>query len=634
MLTKFGIQRNLMGIVTLLMIAGMLLLTVILVVLQRQARQARNEQLASFFRELSRNSESSFEQMNAAVSKIIESEIDSIHSKQSEELVLHQKERAKQLAQLIASFVAPYLYRNDDAQIDDVCLSAAHDSDVGVLVIEDNDGYYFGGYYREDHPGLIRRLSPDGEPLPFGPDRIARTLTESHADSVYEERAPIYSPRDVTKQIGRVRLIMLDDRIIREARILEERADVLERRTLNSLSEKAISLSREQGGLMERTVQFFEHEGDRSDRLLNRATVVVILGVLLCSLTAIALLSARLLKPLQEATLFAANLGRGDLSRRMEPGSQYDARQLILALNAMADALDARGTETQDALAELRNVLSRVNHIADRLAAGAHAIAESSHNFTAGFADLGNALRGIVETMGEMERHSATNAENASRVTIMSEEALERAKEGREEMRAVTESMRVVTDVYARLTGMVKTIDDIAFQTNLLALNAAVEAAHAGRYGKGFSVVAEEVRTLSAHSSKAAAEARKEVALADQQMEEAMNRSRTTADVLTAISESTHEVSRAADTVRDSSNEQLHGVRLANANMERIAVIASQGIEEAQRIASTTAMLSEMAGQLNSLLDKSGYVKRRSSGNGNALLSEPGEGQEQSFRRH
>ncbi len=623
MLKKLSIQRSLMGIVGLLMIAGMVVLTVILVVMQRHAREERNAQLGAFFENISRSNHTSIAQMNAAVSQIIDAEIYSIQAKQGEDLVAHQRERATQLAQLIASFVAPYLFRNDDAQIDDVCRSAAYDSDIGVLLVEDDEGYYYGGYYREDHPDLIRRLSPDGEPLPFGPDRIARTLMEDHADSVYEERAPIYSPRDVTQRIGWVRLIMLNDRILREVDSLAQRAGVLQRETLSSLSREAQRLSSEQSALMQTTMQQFETLGEQADRRANRATVILILAVLLCSLTAIWLLSSRLLRPLQQATVFAASLGEGDLSRRMDPGDQYDARRLILALNAMADALEARGKETQGALAELRDVLSRVNDIADRLSAGSRDIAESSRGFTAGFADLGGALQGIAETMVEMERHSEQNADNASRVATMSEGAFTRARDGATEMRAVSDSMHVVSDLYARLTGMVKTIDDIAFQTNLLAINAAVEAAHAGRYGRGFSVVAEEVRTLSAHSARAAAEARNEVTLADQQMAEAMNRARMTSDALTAISESTQEVSQAVETVRNSSSEQLQGVRQANANMERIASIANQGVQEARRIATTTAMLSDMAAQLNSMLDSSVYIKRKATENAEPILLEP-----------
>ncbi len=610
MLGKLSIQRSLMGIVGLLMIVGMVVLAIILVFMQRNARQTRNEQLALLFQDISRSNNASLQQTDSAVRAIISSEIEIIQTKQSEELELHQRERATQLAELIASFVAPYLARNDDAQIDDVCRSAAYDSDIGVLVVEDNEGYYYGGYYREDHPGLVKRLSPDGEPLPFGPDRVARTLMEDHQTSVYEERAPIYSPRDVTQRIGWTRLIMLNDRIVREAEQLAERAEALQRETMHSLSTEAELQLRNQAELMDKTIKQFEQEGEQSDWRLNSTTGFVILGVLVCSLTAIALLSARLLKPLQEATVFAARLGEGDLSRRLEPSDQYDAKRLTLALNTMADALEARGKETQGALSELREVFSRVNRIAEQLGSSARDIADSSNSFTAGFADLGKALVEISGTMSEMERHSAENAENASRVSTMSEEAFARAREGSEEMRAATESMRIVTDVYARLTGMVKTIDDIAFQTNLLAINASVEAAHAGRFGRGFSVVADEVRTLSAHSAKAATDARNEVANADRQMEEAMTRSKLTADALTVISGSTQEVTQALDTVKSSSNEQLEGVRLANTNMDRIATIASQGIEEARRIATTTMMLSEMATQLSSLLYKSVYIKR------------------------
>ena len=253
----------------------------------------------------------------------------------------------------------------------------------------------------------------------------------------------------------------------------------------------------------------------------------------------------------------------------------------------------------------LTNGSAQINAASDQIASASRNLAEGATSQAASLEETSSAL----EEMASMTRQNADNAQKTNDTTM---ETARMVTDGAEAVNNMTVAMADISDKSEKVERIVKTIEDIAFQTNLLALNAAVEAAHAGRYGKGFSVVAEEVRTLSAHSSKAAAEARREVTLADQQMDAAVEKARNTAEVLAAISESTKDVSQAVDTVRDSSNEQLQGVRQANANMERIAAIANQGIVEARRIASTTTMLSEMAGQLNALLDKSEYIKKPS----------------------
>lgn len=610
MLNKLTIQRSLMIIVGLLMLSGMIVLTLFLAYMQYNARGQRNRQLFGLVENLSATSKKTLSDVGAASDRIITDELADIQSHQYRESLRHQRERAQQLAGLMASFVAPYLARRDDAQIDDVCRSAAYDSDIGVMLVEDINGYYYGGYYREDHPGLLRRLSVGQGKIPFGADRVARALADNHADSTFEVVANINDPRDVTRQIGLTRLFMLNDRLVADAENLASRTAVLRERTLNAIDSEAARQNAEQAVIVDSAMDDFQRSGERSDWRLNVWSAVIILLVLTCTLAVIFVLLARLLRPLREATFFAAKLGKGELETRLLPPAQYDANRLATALNNMADALQARGDESRTAFTQLQDVLGRVGVAATRLDGGARDIAASSQGFASGLSDLRLALTGIASTMHQMERHSAANAQNATKVAGMSNEAQALAKRGEGEMQAMLISMNTVTEVYDRLAGMVKTIDDIAFQTNLLAINAAVEAAHAGRYGKGFTVVADEVRRLSARSARSAAEAKEQMEEAEQRVAEAQERARVTAEALRGIVESTREVTQSLGTVENASREQLEGVQSANVNMARIGNVAQSGLDEARRIATTTGMLSEMARQLNLILERSHYSNR------------------------
>jgi len=79
-------------------------------------------------------------------------------------------------------------------------------------------------------------------------------------------------------------------------------------------------------------------------------------------------------------------------------------------------------------------------------------------------------------------------------------------KRNNEHMQEMIKAMEKIGNFSAKILGIAKLIDDIAFQTNILALNATIEASHAGEAGKGFAVVADEVRNLAMKSKEAAKE--------------------------------------------------------------------------------------------------------------------------------
>ncbi|WP_448868439.1 methyl-accepting chemotaxis protein [Enterobacter ludwigii] len=113
----------------------------------------------------------------------------------------------------------------------------------------------------------------------------------------------------------------------------------------------------------------------------------------------------------------------------------------------------------------------------------------------------------LVQTAASMEQMAASTRNNADNTRLASEQANRatlQARKGGELMGQVSTNMQSITECAQQMTEIISMIDGIAFQTNILALNAAVEAARAGDHGKGFSVVAEEVRNLAHRSADAA----------------------------------------------------------------------------------------------------------------------------------
>ncbi|MEO8130195.1 MAG: methyl-accepting chemotaxis protein, partial [Bryobacteraceae bacterium] len=112
-------------------------------------------------------------------------------------------------------------------------------------------------------------------------------------------------------------------------------------------------------------------------------------------------------------------------------------------------------------------------------------------------------LANLAESIAQGTREAAENAERVSELATATGQQMEQANHA---VAQLTESMRSLVEASRRIASITKVIEEIAFRTNLLALNAAVEAARAGAAGAGFSVVAEEVRTLAQNSSQAARE--------------------------------------------------------------------------------------------------------------------------------
>lgn len=192
----------------------------------------------------------------------------------------------------------------------------------------------------------------------------------------------------------------------------------------------------------------------------------------------------------------------------------------------------------------------------------------------------------LVQTAASMEEMAASTKNNADNTRLASEQAnlaTLQARKGGELMGQVANNMQSITDCAQQMTEIISLIDGIAFQTNILALNAAVEAARAGDHGKGFSVVAGEVRSLAHRSAEAAKNIKSLIEVTSQNVTQGVN-------VVSEAEKNMHEivtgsgnVSRLMDEISASTSEQEKGISQitqALSELERVTQSNVSMVEE------------------------------------------------------
>ncbi|HBM8316829.1 TPA: chemoreceptor protein [Enterobacter cloacae] len=182
----------------------------------------------------------------------------------------------------------------------------------------------------------------------------------------------------------------------------------------------------------------------------------------------------------------------------------------------------------------------------------------------------------LVQTAASMEQMAASTKNNADNTRLASEQANQatlQARKGGELMGQVAHNMQSITECAQQMTEIISMIDGIAFQTNILALNAAVEAARAGDHGKGFSVVAEEVRNLAHRSAEAAKNIKTLIEVTSNNVTQCVTVVSEAEKNMREIVAGSGNVSRLMDEISSSTSEQEKGISqitLALSELERV----------------------------------------------------------------
>ncbi len=325
--------------------------------------------------------------------------------------------------------------------------------------------------------------------------------------------------------------------------------------------------------------------------------MVVILLLLFTTIILIYWFNGRLLRPLHNVSQSLSDIasGGGDLSRRLPVSSGDEVGKLAANFNLFVD--------------HMHSLVENIRLQASELQVNARAMADRAGSSVKELGTQQEQIGMVAQAMGEMNNATHEIAHHAERTASSVDESVSSAEEGKVQVDKTRDSIVVLADKVEQagnvistlnshvqdINGILSTIQSIAEQTNLLALNAAIEAARAGEQGRGFAVVADEVRVLSKRTHASTGEIQTMISslqntaknavsimndsrvLATGSVQNADNASRSLNNINSAVGE----ISAMAAQIATAAEEQSQVVKEVLQNVTSIRRVADNSVDEA-----------------------------------------------------
>ena len=389
----------------------------------------------------------------------------------------------------------------------------------------------------------------------------------------------------------------------------------------NDLLSNSEAVNKELNALMRINIQEIhganQHASDEYSSAVNMVVILLVLATVLTVVCAL-LLTRSIVQPLAQALEAAEAIAEGDLTRPIKAHGSDEAGRLLQAMAKMQG--------------KLRDTLLHISGSANQLASAAEELNCVTADSAKGLAQQNKEIEQAATAVNEMTSAVEEVARNAVSTSQASQNATASTGDGRDLVQETVSAIeRMSGDVQSTATlisnlatqsrdigKVLDVIRGLADQTNLLALNAAIEAARAGEAGRGFAVVADEVRALAHRTQQSTSEIERMIASIQGGTEQAVDSMRTS----TERAESTLNIAKGAGSALDTINsamieinernlviasaaeEQAQVAREVDRNLVNIRDLSVQSATGASQTSSASNELSRLAVDLNSMVSR------------------------------